>query len=134
LRRGDRRQAVAWTGSGDVSRGADARGGRHRVTLRPQGPNWPATEKPDRDGDVPRDHRGGARASSNALVTTLMLPGFTDSHYFRRMASRATAWGHSRSRRGSPAACTGNDERVRIDALRFGVRFYYDVVTRVAAK
>ncbi len=28
--RGDRRQAVAWTGSGDISRGADARGGRHR--------------------------------------------------------------------------------------------------------
>jgi acetylornithine deacetylase/succinyl-diaminopimelate desuccinylase-like protein len=35
---------------------------------------------------------------------------------------------------GDSRGVHGNDERVSVDALRFGVRFYYDVVARVAAK
>jgi len=35
---------------------------------------------------------------------------------------------------GDTRGVHGNDERISIDALRFGVRFYYDVVARVAAK
>jgi len=35
---------------------------------------------------------------------------------------------------GDSRGVHGNDERVSIDALRSGVRFYYDVVGRVAAK
>jgi acetylornithine deacetylase/succinyl-diaminopimelate desuccinylase-like protein len=104
------------------------------VTLRPQGPNWPATESPI-ETEMFRAIAAVAHARHpNALVTTLMLPGFTDSHYFRRMGIASYGLGPFPLTQGESRGVHGNDERVRIDALRFGVRFYYDVVTRVAAK
>src|SRR3989441_3549773 len=58
--------------------------GDSAVTFRPQGPNWPATESPT-ETEMFRAITAVAHARHpNALVTTLMLPGFTDSHYFRR--------------------------------------------------
>ena len=104
------------------------------VTLQPQGPNWPATESPI-ETEMFRAISAVAHARHpNALVTTLMLPGFTDSHYFRRMGISSYGLGPFPLTQGESRGVHGNDERVRIDALRFGVRFYYDVVTRVAAK
>ena len=104
------------------------------VTVRPQGPNWPATESPI-ETEMFRAITAVAHARHpNALVTTLMLPGFTDSHYFRRMDIASYGLGPFPLTQGESRGVHGNDERVRIDALRFGVRFYYDVVTRVAAK
>jgi len=104
------------------------------VTVRPQGPNWPATESPI-ETEMFRAITAVAHARHpNALVTTLMLPGFTDSHYFRRMDIASYGLGPFPLTQGESRGVHGNDERVRIDALRFGVRFYYDVVTLVAAK
>src|SRR5213593_2093422 len=104
------------------------------VTFRPQGPNWPATESPT-ETEMFRAITAVAHARHpNALVTTLMLPGFTDSHYFRRMDIASYGLGPFPLTQGESRGVHGNDERVRIDALRFGVRFYYDVVARVAAK
>src|SRR5213075_386305 len=55
------------------------------VTFRPQGPNWPATES-STDTDLFRALVAVAHARHpHALVTTPMLAGFTDSHYFRRL-------------------------------------------------
>jgi acetylornithine deacetylase/succinyl-diaminopimelate desuccinylase-like protein len=70
----------------------------------------------------------------NALVTTMMLPGFTDSHYFRRLGIASYGLGPFPLTQGDARGVHGNDERVSIDALRAGLRFYYDVVTRIAAK
>ena len=104
------------------------------VTIRPQGPNWPATESPI-DTDMFRAITAEAHARHpNALVTTLMLPGFTDSHYFRRMGIASYGLGPFPLTQGDSRGVHGNDERVSVDALQFGVRFYYDVVTRVAAQ
>ena len=104
------------------------------VTLRPQGPNWPATESPI-ETEMFRAITAVAHARHpNALVTTLMLPGFTDSHYFRRIGIASYGLGPFPLTQGESRGVHGNDERVRVDALRFGLRFYYDVVTRVAAK
>jgi len=104
------------------------------VTLRPQGPNWPATESPI-ETEMFRAITAVAHARHpNALVTTLMLPGFTDSHYFRRIGIASYGLGPFPLTQGESRGVHGNDERVRVDALRFGVRFYYDLVTRVAAK
>ncbi len=104
------------------------------VTLRPQGPNWPATESPI-ETEMFRAITAVAHARHpNALVTTLMLPGFTDSHYFRRMGIASYGLGPFPLTQGESRGVHGNDERVSLNALRFGVRFYYDVVTRVAAK
>src|SRR6267154_658980 len=104
------------------------------VTLRPQGPNWPATESPI-ETEMFRAIAAVAHARHpNALVTTLMLPGFTDSHYFRRLGIASYGLGPFPLTQGDSRGVHGNDERVGVDALRFGVRFYYDVVARVAAR
>jgi acetylornithine deacetylase/succinyl-diaminopimelate desuccinylase-like protein len=104
------------------------------VTIRPQGPNWPATES-STETEMFRAIEAVAHARQpNALVTTLMLPGFTDSHYFRRLGIASYGLGPFPLTQGDSRGVHGNDERLSLDALRAGMRFYYDVVTRVAAQ
>ncbi|HKC41573.1 MAG TPA: hypothetical protein VKC15_18660, partial [Gemmatimonadales bacterium] len=69
-----------------------------------------------------------------ALVTTPMLAGFTDSHFFRRLGIASYGLGPFPLTVSESRGVHGNDERVSIEALRFGVRFLYDIVSRVAAK
>ena len=104
------------------------------VTVKPQGPSWPATESSTETemfraiADVARhDH-------PEALVTTMMLAGFTDSHHFRRMGIASYGLGPFPLTQDDSRGVHGNDERISIVALRSGVRFYYEVVARVAAK
>jgi len=104
------------------------------VTIKPQGPNWPATES-SAETDMFRAITAVARARQpGALVTTLMLPGFTDSHYFRRMGIASYGLSPFPLTERDSRGVHGNDERVSLEALRFGMRFYYDVVSRVAAQ
>ena len=63
-----------------------------------------------------------------------MLAGFTDSHYFRKLGIASYGLGPFPLSQGDSRGVHGNNERVSVDALRFGVRFYYDVVSRVVAK
>jgi acetylornithine deacetylase/succinyl-diaminopimelate desuccinylase-like protein len=104
------------------------------VTVKPQGPNWPATESSTETemfraiADVARRHH------PEALVTTMMLAGFTDSHHFRRMGIASYGLGPFPLTQDDSRGVHGNDERISIVALRSGVRFYYEVVARVAAK
>jgi acetylornithine deacetylase/succinyl-diaminopimelate desuccinylase-like protein len=104
------------------------------VTVKPQGPNWPATES-STETELFRAISAVARQRHpEALVTTLMLAGFTDSHYFRRMGIASYGLGPFPLTQADSRGVHGNDERVSIDALRSGVRFYYEVVARVAAR
>ncbi len=104
------------------------------VTFRPQGPNWPATESPT-DTEMFRAIEAAARARRpDALVTTPMLAGFTDSHFFRRIGIASYGLGPFPLTVSDSRGVHGNDERVSVEALRFGVRFLYDIVSRVAAK
>ncbi len=104
------------------------------VSVTPQGPSWPATESATETemfraiAAVARTHQPGA------VVTTLMLPGFTDSHYFRRMGIASYGLGPFPLTQSDSRGVHGNDERLSIAALRAGVRLYYDVVARVAAR
>ena len=108
--------------------------GDSSVTFRPQGPSWPATESAT-DTPLFRAIEGAARARHpNALVTTPMLAGFTDSHYFRRLGITSYGIAPFPLTLADSRGVHGNDERVSIDALRFGVRFVFDVVAGVAAK
>jgi acetylornithine deacetylase/succinyl-diaminopimelate desuccinylase-like protein len=104
------------------------------VTLKPQGQTWAATES-STETEMFRAITAAARARyPDALVTTVMLAGFTDSHYFRRMGIASYGLGPFPLTQNDSRGVHGNDERLSIEALRFGVRFYYDVVARVAAK
>ncbi|HEV8305835.1 MAG TPA: M20/M25/M40 family metallo-hydrolase [Gemmatimonadales bacterium] len=104
------------------------------VTIRPQGPSWPATES-STETELFRAIETVAHARHpSALVTTPMLAGFTDSHYFRRLGIASYGIAPFPLTAADARGVHGNDERVSVDALRFGVRFVYDVVARVAAK
>lgn len=108
--------------------------GDSAVSFRPQGPNWPATESPT-DTELFRAIEAAARVRQPAvLVTTPMLAGFTDSHYFRRLGIASYGVGVFPLTLADSRGVHGNDERVSLEALRFGVRFLYDVVAVVAAK
>jgi acetylornithine deacetylase/succinyl-diaminopimelate desuccinylase-like protein len=102
------------------------------VTIRPQGPSWPATES-STETELFRAIATAARARHpDALVTTPMLAGFTDSHYFRRRGIVSYGLAPFPLSVSDSRGVHGNDERVSVDALRFGVHFLYDVVRQVA--
>ncbi|MGH7531190.1 MAG: M20/M25/M40 family metallo-hydrolase [Gemmatimonadales bacterium] len=104
------------------------------VSLRPQGPNWPATESPV-DTELFRAIVAAARARDpDDIVTTAMLAGFTDSHYFRRLGITSYGIDPFPLTEADARGVHGNNERLSLEALRFGIRFYYDVVTNVAAR
>ena len=104
------------------------------ITIQPQGPNWPATESPV-ETELFRAVVSAARARDpNALVTTPPLAGFTDSHFFRSLGIASYGLSPFPLNVADARGVHGNDERVSLAALTFGVHFMYDVVSRVAAR
>jgi len=104
------------------------------VTITPQGPNWPATES-STDTELFRAIVAAVRARDpEALVTTPPLTGFTDSHYFRRLGIVSYGLSPFPLNQVESRGVHGNDERVSLDDLTFGVHFMYDVVSRVVAR
>jgi len=69
----------------------------------------------------PRNYRGGACASSQRAGHYVDAGGFTDSHYFRRMGIASYGLGPFPLTQGESRGVHGNDERVSVDALRYGV-------------
>ncbi len=108
--------------------------GDSAVSITPQGPSWPATESPT-GTELFRAIVAAARARNpKALVTTPPLTGFTDSHYFRRMGIVSYGLSPFPLNQADSRGVHGNDERVSLDALTFGVHFMYDIVARVVAR
>jgi acetylornithine deacetylase/succinyl-diaminopimelate desuccinylase-like protein len=102
------------------------------VEITPLRPERQATTSP-LDGpllDAVRETLGAM--DPGALITTPMLAGFTDSYYYRALG--IGAYGLSPFRLSDEDARTvhGNDERVTVENLRFGVEFLYRIVERVA--
>jgi carboxypeptidase PM20D1 len=67
-----------------------------------------------------------------ALITTPMLAGFTDSYYYRQLGIGAYGLRPFRLTEEDIETVHGNDERVSLDNVRFGVEFFYRIVERVA--
>jgi len=104
------------------------------ITIRPDGPNWPATESPI-DTDLFRAIVAAAHARHpGVLVTTPPLAGFTDSHFFRNLGVVSYGVSPFPISEADSRGVHGNNERLSLDALTFGVHFMYEVVARVAAK
>ena len=104
------------------------------MAISPEGPNWPATES-STETELFRAIVTAARARDpKVLVTTPPLTGFTDSHYFRRLGIVSYGLSPFPLNQEESRGVHGNDERVSLDDLTFGVHFLYDVVSRVAAK
>jgi acetylornithine deacetylase/succinyl-diaminopimelate desuccinylase-like protein len=67
-----------------------------------------------------------------ALITTPMLAGYTDSYYYRALGIGAYGLDPFRTTVEEDRTVHGNDERVSLANVRFGVEFIYRVVERVA--
>jgi acetylornithine deacetylase/succinyl-diaminopimelate desuccinylase-like protein len=67
-----------------------------------------------------------------ALITTPMLAGYTDSYYYRALGIGAYGLSPFRLTEEDIRTVHGNDERVSLTNLRFGVEFFYRIVERVA--
>jgi len=104
------------------------------ITIRPDGPNWPATESPI-DTDLFRAIVAAAHVRHpSVLVTTPPLAGFTDSHFFRTLGITGYGVSPFPISEADSRGVHGNNERLSLDALTFGVQFMYEVVNRVAAR
>jgi len=66
-----------------------------------------------------------------ALITTPMLAGYTDSYYYRALGIGAYGLDPFRTTVAEDRTVHGNDERVSLANLRFGMEFFYRVVERV---
>ena len=67
-----------------------------------------------------------------ALITTPMLAGYTDSYYYRALGIGAYGLDPFRTTVEEDRTVHGNDERVSLENIRFGVEFFYRVVERAA--
>jgi acetylornithine deacetylase/succinyl-diaminopimelate desuccinylase-like protein len=72
------------------------------------------------------------RMEPGALITTQMLTGFTDSYYYRALGIAAYGLSPFRLSEADSRTVHGNDERVSLENIRFGVEFYYRIAERVA--
>jgi acetylornithine deacetylase/succinyl-diaminopimelate desuccinylase-like protein len=104
------------------------------VDITPLRPERQATTSP-LDGAMIDAIREAVQAMEpGALLTMPLLAGYNDSHYYRAIG--IGAYGISPFRLSDEDARTvhGNDERVTVENLRFGVEFMYRIVERVARR
>jgi acetylornithine deacetylase/succinyl-diaminopimelate desuccinylase-like protein len=104
------------------------------VHFAPEGSTWPPTES-STDTELFRAIVAAARARDpKALVTTPTMTGFTDSHFFRNLGIVCYGLSPFPLDETEARGVHGNDERVSLDNLTFGVHFVYDVVARVVTR
>lgn len=72
------------------------------------------------------------RHDPGAVVTTPLLVGFTDCHYFRERDIPCYGFWPFRLRDQDFAMFHGNDERLSVENVRFGTRLSYEIVARLA--
>jgi acetylornithine deacetylase/succinyl-diaminopimelate desuccinylase-like protein len=104
------------------------------IEIKPQVTPWTATESP-MDTELYRAVSEVARRHHpDALVVPVMLAGFTDSHFFREIGITSYGVSPFPLSEAISRGVHGNDERLPLDALRFGTRFMFEIVYRVAAR
>ncbi len=104
------------------------------VHFAPEGSTWPPTES-STDTELFQATVAAARARDpKALVTTPPMTGFTDSHFFRNLGIVCYGLSPFPLDETEARGVHGNDERVSLDNLTFGVHFMYDVVARVVTR
>ncbi len=104
------------------------------VHIAPLGATWDATESSD-DTELFRVAADQMRRRyPDVLVSTPMLAGFTDSHYFRRLGIASYGLDLFVQPSGDAGRAHANDERLSLERLRFGVEYLFDVLRSVAGR
>jgi acetylornithine deacetylase/succinyl-diaminopimelate desuccinylase-like protein len=102
------------------------------VEITPLRPERQATTSP-LDGALMEAVRDAVEAMEpGALITTPMLSGYTDSYYYRAIGIAAYGLSPFRLSDEDARSVHGNDERVTVENLRFGVELFYRIVEKVA--
>jgi acetylornithine deacetylase/succinyl-diaminopimelate desuccinylase-like protein len=104
------------------------------VAIELLGTVWNATESPVETELFRAASDAIRRRFPNALVTTPMLSGFTDSHYFRRMGIASYGIQPFALPESESRGVHGNDERISLSNVEFGVHYFFDVLRSVAAR
>jgi acetylornithine deacetylase/succinyl-diaminopimelate desuccinylase-like protein len=73
-----------------------------------------------------------AAMDPGALVLPRMLTGYTDSYDYRALGIAAYGLDAWRTTGAISATAHGNDERVPVTEIRFGVEFFYRIVEQLA--
>lgn len=101
------------------------------VELRPQGIGWPATVSPTDTRLFRALETVAKRHHPGAIVTTPMLAGFTDCHFFREQGIACYGVDPFKLTDAESRGVHGNDERISIENLAFGSRFIFEVLVEV---
>src|SRR4030095_4442608 len=67
-----------------------------------------------------------------ALVTTKMLSGYTESQLYRQLGTIAYGWSPIYTTAEENEGVHGNNERIRVADVRLGTREFYEVVSSIA--
>ena len=102
------------------------------VEITPLRPEREATTSPLEGALVDAIRSAVDTMDPGTLITTPMLAGYTDSYYYRALGIGAYGLSPFRTTEAEGRTVHGNDERVSLANLRFGVEFFYRVVERVA--
>jgi len=68
----------------------------------------------------------------DAVVTTPLLMGFTDCHFFREKGMHCYSFWPMKLTDRDLALIHGNDERISVENVKFGTRMLYEVIRKVA--
>ncbi|MBA3555412.1 MAG: M20/M25/M40 family metallo-hydrolase [Gemmatimonadales bacterium] len=102
------------------------------VEITPLRPDREASTSPLRGPLIDAIRETVQAMDPGALITTPMLAGYTDSYYYRALGIGAYGLDPFRVTEAEDQTVHGNDERVSLANIRFGVEFFYRVVERVA--
>lgn len=91
----------------------------------------PATSSPTDTEVIRAVEAAAAERFPGTLVTTLMLSGYTECGILREMGPHCYGFSPFLLDRDETATEHGDNERVSVENLRRGLRFYYDVVERL---
>lgn len=96
--------------------------------------SFPPSASPT-DTELFRTIAGVAREwDPGAIVTTPLLMGFTDCHFFREKGIHCYSFWPMKMTHKDLALLHGNDERVSVENVKFGTRMLYEIVRRIVAE
>jgi acetylornithine deacetylase/succinyl-diaminopimelate desuccinylase-like protein len=102
------------------------------VEITPLRPERQATTSPLDGALIEAIREAVETMEPGALITTPMLSGYTDSYYYRAIGIGAYGLSPFRLSEEDARTVHGNDERVTVENIRFGVEFFYRIVEKVA--
>ncbi len=104
------------------------------VAIEPLGTVWDATESPAETELFRVASDVIHQRYPNALVTTPMLSGFTDSHYFRRMGIASYGLQPFVVSEAEARGIHGNNERISLANVEFATHYLFDVLRSLAGR